>query len=139
MTKLTFIVMPDGKLPIGIKETLARIIPDYAGKKMTLEITEAKDKRSLDANAYYWGVIVPHVRKVRYEAGDPLSVDAVHEDLLAQFAPLVDGKRLDGTEYKRNMRSKAMNVAQFAEYCTAITATMAEFGSPVPLEGGYGY
>lgn len=134
MTTLTFFILPDGKLPHGIKDTLARLIPSMAGKKVNLSLIEAKEKRSLDQNSYYWGVIVPHVRQVRFDMGDPLSPEKVHEDLLVDYAPLVDAKTLTGKSYKRPMRSKEMSVDQMAQYITAISAVMAQFGNPIPLQ-----
>jgi len=131
-------MLENGKMPEGMKATLLNVFPSYAGKKIKLSIAEAKEKRSLDQNAYYWTAIVPHVRKVRFDMGDPLSIDQVHEDLLKQFAPVVSGKDLMGGQYARPKRSKEMSVAEMAEYITAITATMAQFGNPVPLrEGDY--
>lgn len=135
MRPLHCIVGKDGKLPEGIRQTLANIIPSYAGKQITLTIAEKKEKRSLDQNSYYWVAIVPAVRAARLEMGDPLSMESVHEDLLAQFAPTVQGKKADGSVYTRPMRSKEMSVAQMAEYMTAITACMAEFGYPIQQEG----
>lgn len=134
MTTYTFCILPDGRLPVGIKETLARVFPSFAGKKVRLSLSEAKEKRSLDQNAYYWVAIVPHVRHVRFEMGDPLSIDQVHEDLLSQFAPTVSGKTLKGNIYLRPMRSKEMSVQQMADYITAITGLMAEFGHPVTMQ-----
>lgn len=108
-----------------------KIFPAYAGKKISLAINESKEKRSLDQNAYYWAGVVPHVRQVRFDAGDPVSMDQCHEDLLEEFAPRITCKRIDGTPYTRAMRSKEMNVKQMAEYITAITARMAQFGNPI--------
>ena len=127
----SFMVLPSGKLPDGIKAALALVIPTYAGKKLRFTVEEAKEKRALDQNSYYWAAIVPHVRKYRAEMGDPVSIDQTHEDLLEQFAPRVAATRLDRTPYTRAMRSKEMSVQQMAEYITVITATMAQFGNPV--------
>lgn len=126
----------EGKLPIGIKESLARMLPAYAGKKMRMVIEEYKEKRSREANSYYWACIVPHVRHVRLENGDPVTIEQCHEDLLAQFAPQVKCLHLNGTPYFRAKRSKEMNVAEMAQYLTAITAAMSDFGSPVPINEG---
>ncbi len=134
MTTYTFCILPDGKLPIGIKETLARVFPTLANKKIRLSINEAKDKRSLDQNAYYWVAIVPHVRQVRFDMGDPVSEETVHEDLLSEFAPRINSKKFSGIPVIRAMRSKEMSVSQFSEYVTAITAQMANFGNPIPID-----
>lgn len=133
MTPLSFWVTPEGTLPIGIKESLKRIIPAYAGKKMRLTLQEVKDKRSLSANNYYWVAIVHHVRQVRFDNGDPVSIEQCHEDLLAEFSPRIVRKYISNKGEYLPKRSKEMNVKEFADYITAITAAMAAFGSPVPM------
>lgn len=135
MRNLTFKVLDTGKLPEGVKHTLSVLFPTYAGKVLRLSISEAKDKRSLDQNSYYWVAIVPHMRKYRFECGDALSIEQVHEDMLEQFAPLVTAKRPDGRLYTRSKRSKEMDVSEMAQYITAITAWLATEGWPVPMEG----
>lgn len=122
----------DGKMPEGMRVTLSRVFPSFAGKKIRLSIMEAKEKRSLDQNSYYRGVILPHVRQVRFDTGDALSLDAVHEDNIKSFAPTVECKDMFGNTYSRPLRTHEMTVAQMAEFITAITATMAQFGYPVP-------
>jgi hypothetical protein len=130
----SFCVLENGKLPPGMKVTLANVIPSYAGKWLNLTLAERKEKRTISQNDYYWVAIVPHVRKVRFDSGDALSIDQVHEDLLAQFAPSKIATRFDGERYSRPMRSKEMSVKEMADYITAITACMAEFGEPVPVK-----
>lgn len=133
MSTYTFCMLETGKMPDGMRTTLANVFPSYAGKKIRLSIDEAKEKRSNDQNSYYWSAIVPFVRYARFEMGDPLSLNAVHEDLLKQFAPTVTVRGLNGEAYTRPMRSKEMTVSQMAAYITAISGTMASMGYPVPV------
>lgn len=133
MSELCFTVLDSGILPDGIRATLARIFPGYAGQRLRMTIEVAKEKRSLSQNSYYWTAIVPHVRKVRADLGDPISIQAVHEDLLAEFAPIKQSKKLNGDIRLRPMRSKEMSVNEMSQYVTVITAAMAQFGYPVPL------
>lgn len=134
MPKLFFKVLEGGKLPDGIKQSLLMILPELAGKEVYLEITEKKEKRNNPQNSYYWSQIIPHVRKVRAELGDPVSEETVHEELLHEFAPRVEGKAIKTDYGNRPMRSKEMSVKEFSEYVTAITAAMAAFGHPVPIK-----
>jgi hypothetical protein len=134
MKPLNFQVQGDGTLTPFSRQLCANVIAGFAGKWIQIVFSERKEKRSLDQNAYYWSAIVPHVRKVRMEMGDPLSMDQVHEDLLAQFAPNVSAKRLDEKPYGRSMRSKEMSVKEMSDYVTAITGFMAAFGHPVPIK-----
>lgn len=137
MRAFTFKMQDDGKLPPGIRESLQNIFPSFAGKTIRLKIEEAKERRSLSQNDMYWAAIVPHVRKVRFENGDPQSIEQVHEDLLSQFAPAVKCTRLDGSIYTRPMRSKEMSVKEMADYITSIIAFMSSFGSPIPMRDDY--
>ncbi|MBP7662306.1 MAG: recombination protein NinB [Shewanella sp.] len=132
MKTFSFQVQDNGKLTDISRQIMANIIATLAGKRIKISVSEWKEKRSLDQNALYWAAIVPHVRKVRFDNGDPLTTEQVHEDLLAQFAPSVTMKRMDSTVYTRPMRSKEMSVPEMAAYITAITETMAAFGFPVP-------
>lgn len=130
-------MLENGKMPDGMRATLANVFPSYAGKKIKLSISEAKEKRSLDQNSLYWASIVPHVRKARFDMGDPLSIEQVHEDLLAQFSPTIGCKRADGTKYIRTKRSKEMSVQEMATYITAISGFFATMGYPVPVQDDY--
>lgn len=134
MTTLTFQMQQDGKLPVGIRETLARRLPEFAGKKLRFTFEEAGEKRSLDQNSYLYGVVEPHVRTVRMEGGDPVSLKKVHEDLIEEFAPMIEGTKLDGSKHMRHKRTHEFSVSEMADYITAISARMAEFGNPVPTE-----
>lgn len=135
MTTYSFCMLENGKMPDGMRNTLKNVFPSYAGKKIKLSISEAKEKRSLDQNSLYWVSVVSHVRMARFDMGDPLSIEQVHEDLLQQFAPTVESTRLDGSVYTRPMRSKEMSVSVMANYMTAIAGFIASMGYPIPVHG----
>jgi len=132
MPKYTFMCLPEGKLPSGIASTLTAQLKSLAGLKCTIELAEAKDKRSNDANAYYWGVLIPAVREFRLEQGEACSPDDIHEDLLAVYSPLVERKALDGSIKMLPLRSSAMNKEQFFKYCMTIEVALADFGIILP-------
>lgn len=131
--KFTFIVTPEGKLPVGIASTLTARLKELAGKKCTIELLEAKDKRSLNANAFYWSVVLPIVRQFRLEQGDAVSIEQIHEDLLSEFAPLVESKLLDGAIKLVPKRSKNMNVEEFSNYLRAIEVRLNQFSIYLPV------
>lgn len=136
MLEFTFFVTEQGKLPQGIRETLARVIPTFAGKKCRLSISEAKDKRSLESNRYYWGCVVSTIRQYRLEQGDAVSLEQVHEDLLSAFAPLVEREIL-GVKRIVPMRSSAMNKDNFTQYLRNIEVALADFGISLPAHEKY--
>ena len=126
-------MLENGEMPAGIKQTFAKMLASFAGKKIRLYIEEAKEKRSLNQNSYYRGFVLTHVRQVRFENGDPVSLDKCHEDLLAEFAPYIQGTTVTGRSYSRPMRTHEMSVQEMATFITAITAMMANFGMSIPL------
>lgn len=133
MNTIYITMLDDGKLPENGKTALASLLPSYAGKEISIVVQEKKEKRNLGQNSYYWSIIVPHVRKVRLDHGDPVTDEAVHEDLLCEFAPRKEAVGIKTMQGKRPMRSKEMSVKEFSDYVTAITAAMSAFGSPIPL------
>lgn len=131
--ELTFMLMPDGKIPDGIKQNLITILPDFKGKKIRMTIEEAKERRSLDQNSYYRGVILPHVRKAMAEEGDMRSLDDWHECLLASFSPMSKVTNMKGADSLAPQRTHKMNVEEMGKFITAITAEMAMRNYPVPI------
>lgn len=137
MAKLTFMCLPEGKLPIGIAQILTARLKEFAGQKCTVELELAKDKRSNDANAYYWGVLVVAVRSFLLEQGQAKSVEDIHEDLLASYAPIVSRVGMDGKERFVPMRSSQMDKEQFQAYCLNIEVALADFGVVLPAHEKY--
>lgn len=132
MPQFTCIITPDGKLPSGIASTLTSRLKELAGKKAVIKLEEAKDKRSNDANAFYWSCVVPLVRQFRLEQGDAVSLEDVHEDLLSEFSSLVERKMMDGTVKLVPKRSKHMTVEEFHKYILAIEVRLNEFSIYFP-------
>lgn len=130
---LSFMVQEDGTLTEGARKTCARLIATMAGKHIHITIAEKKEKRSLDQNAYYRGVVLPHVRAVMMEAGHPESTDYWHEVLLESFAPHVQTTNLNGEIIgTRPKRTHLMTMEEMALFITAVSAEMASRGDPVP-------
>lgn len=88
MKPYIFFVSPEGKLPQGIKETLARVIPTFAGKKVRLTLEEAKPHSSDPQRRYYFGVIVESIQEMFKDAGTVISKDEMHEWLKANVGKL---------------------------------------------------
>lgn len=134
MTQFTFIIKENGQLPDGIKSTLLSLFKEFAGKKVNMIFTEAKDKRSLNQNDYYRGAILPHVRNMMKEVGDLRSLDDWHESLLENFSPVMEVSDIKRTEsYLRPKRTHMMSIEEMNQFITAISAECAIRGFPVPL------
>ena len=107
----------------------------HESKQVRIILTENLKKRSLPQNSFYWSVIIPHVRQFRMDNGDTVSIEQVHEDLIAEFSPLNERKNLDGRMHFSSTRTHEMNKKEFSDYVTAIMARLSEFGCHIPLEG----
>lgn len=133
MPSYSFIVTPEGKLPQGIKTTLASLIPAFAGKKMRLTIEEAKDKRNLGQNSLYRGYVLPHLRMAMFQDGDARSLDEWHEVLLASFAPTIMREGLNGQRTQQPKRTREMSEKEMSDFIAAIDAETASRGYPRPI------
>jgi hypothetical protein len=131
MPKYNFVTV-DGSIPSGIRQKILDAVNLLKGKKCTIEVLEAKEKRGTQANRYYWGVLVCAARQYLLEKGQPKSIDDVHEELLIAFAPVFLEECIDGIERLKLLRSSKMNKEQFYNYCTAIEAWLVGEGVVLP-------
>jgi hypothetical protein len=136
-SKFTFIVTPEGKLPLGIAKHLTQILSELAGKKATIELKESKQKRGCNANRYYWGVIVCTVRAFLLEQGQAKSLEDVHEELIAVYSPTIEIIGFDGRGRFVPMRSSKMDKDQFYKYCLNIESALATYGVVLPARDYY--
>lgn len=134
MRSPSFQVPDNGKLTDGSRQVMANIIAGYAGKRIKITVQEWKEKRSLDQNSLYRGYILPHVRKVMFEAGDARSLEAWHEVLIETFSPIIEYVDMKNIMKHRHLRTHEMDTKQMGEFITAISAEMASRGYPVPVD-----
>lgn len=98
MVALTFQVTPEGRLPEGIKDTLKRLIPEWAGKKLTMTLVPYKKRASNSQREYYFAVIVPAWQTILHETQDEYyDKDEAHDYLMEEiggwFKPLKKGEK----------------------------------------------
>ena len=55
------------------------------GKKVTITIRKKTKRRSLEQNAYYWGVVVPMVRQGYFDVGYRYGIEETHTELKEMF------------------------------------------------------
>lgn len=80
--RYVFKITEEGKLPEGIKATLARVIPEYAGKTVELELKEWKPTSSAKQLKYYCAVIVEAFQAHFHKAGKWHEKDDLHDDMM---------------------------------------------------------
>lgn len=86
MNKQTFILRPDETIPES--NLLAWLGARDKTKPWRVDICQYRKNRSLEQNAYYWGVVLPTMQKHIFESrGDHYSCDDIHEYMRDKFLP----------------------------------------------------
>lgn len=102
-----------------------------AGKRVEVVLRKPKSKRSLDQNAWWWGIAVPMIAD---ELGyDKHEHDAVHYALVSKCFGVKQDPKLGEVP---NVRSSKLTVQQFAELMEWSVRWAAEYcGVVLPLPG----
>lgn len=84
---------------------------------------ENVEKRSLNANSFYWGILLPSLAETMGE----FDLEYVHEVVKKKFNPKMSnsGEVYGGTTTK-------LNVKQFRAYCEAVEHLIFELGGSIP-------
>jgi hypothetical protein len=102
-----------------------------AGKEIELVLRAPKSKRSIEANAYWWGVAVPMIAE---DLGyDKHEHDQVHYALVSKCFGVRQDPKLGEVP---NKRSSQLTVGEFSELMEwAVRFAATELGIVVPLPG----
>lgn len=101
-------------------------IEKNSGKKVVVEIELEKSKRSLDQNAYLWGVVYKTIADYNGDTENDL-----HEYLKRKCLPPRFVK-VCGQEIKLPASTTDLNKTQFGEYIEKIRAEVAPMGIIIP-------
>lgn len=132
--KTPFVGMVDasGRLDPDVRGQIAEYIRTFAGLCVEVKVAKYKvvQKRSLDQNAWIWGVAYPLLAETL--GYDKDEIPDMHYALIARcFGTHVD-ERL-GTELP-NKRSSKLTTAEFSEYMEWLVRFAAkEFSCVIPL------
>lgn len=116
----------DGRIPGSVLQRLVEAVAKAGGKALVLTLKEQKKRRSLNQNAYYWGVMVRDITKAFREAGNDMDEQEIHEYLkkevgkLSRIAVLPDGEvvTIPGS-------TKRLTTSEFCDYVAKVTAWAA--------------
>jgi hypothetical protein len=102
------------------------ILGKFEPSKIRVTVAPNREKRSLEQNAFYWGVIIPaYCETTGYT---PKEQDRVFEDL---FAPRKVLKHR-GREIVTTVHCKDLSPGEFAEYINRILVEAAEMNINIP-------
>lgn len=126
----------DGKLIAGsfvaaLNDLLRRRVP------VVLTVEEFKDKRSSQANRYYWGVVVELIHRALKESGIDASREGTHELLKFRFLKEDHPIGKDGefiTTVKSTTELERDEFAAYIERCKQFAAEYLNLNIPDPGE-----
>lgn len=114
--------------PIGWSGRMAQM----RGKRVLLTVETDQPRRSTEANARYWSVIVPLARhRLSRDRVLPLSKEETHYVLASAFA----GTEESALGVPIPVKTRKFTKEQFHTYCMAIEAWLGQEGYPVPQPG----
>lgn len=118
-------VIESGRLRVRNRHFLTTALAAMRDGDVELRIERKRAARSLNQNAWYWGVIVEMLAE--HTGYTP---DEIHEVLKAKFIPkrlaLADGNGEIKDEFVIGGTTTRMNTLEFGEYCEAIRRWAAE-------------
>lgn len=126
----------NGKLPQKVSEQIMAVLRSAEGKRVTVSIREQKRVRSLSANAYYWGVVIPPIVAMFRDEGNMVDAEDTHEFLKEHVGKVRQVIVTPDGEVVRAAGSTAkLSTAEFGDYVAKIKAWAAEFGIHIPEPG----
>ena len=134
-----------GKVDASGKITLPKsmrsdMVKAFAGKEIEVTIEKRRTKRSTPLNAYYWGVVIEHIRHgLEDVSGDRYTPEQVHEAMKHRFLrqQVVDGDGQIVVDVAGS--SAALTNGEFLDYLERLSAFALEFLNtriPLPNEVG---
>jgi hypothetical protein len=128
----------DGRIPTSVWERLGETVSRLPGKRFIITLKEQKRKRSLNQNAYMWGVVIKHITDAFREAGNNVDSDDVFSFLKAEVWKVTqvfvtsDGEVLRGPGSSRTWTTMEMELR--LEQARAWAAEVLGIGIPLPNE-----
>ena len=135
MRKLeTYGNIKDGKLSIGFRERFIASLSSLANGRVKITIERVYRRRSLNQNAYYWGVVVQcFLDGVKEEWGEVHSAEWAHDQLKRHCNYTEKAVKKTGELIRLPQETKGLTTVEFAEYEERCCALIAEwFGIAVP-------
>lgn len=116
LSPMVFGTVENGKLIADDTELLKKAFRCHEGKRVTVEVKRFRKNRTVDQNAYYWGVVVKMVMdEMGYDEEDKATI---HELLKYEnhYEMRIVGKGADRKEIRAPMSTANISTVAFEEY-----------------------
>ena len=117
----------EGRLTFNRKSTVLSDIGRMRDGDYVVTIEKKHRKRSLNQNAYYWGVIIDLVHDGLIDAGYRITHEETHEFLKGKFAITEYINERNGEILKSIGSTANMTTSQMMDYFSEITQWAAEY------------
>jgi len=123
----------NGKLTASASAAIRNMLAAYEGKTIRIEIKRNRKKRSLNQNAFYFGVVLPMVCGMWAEYGDNADPEVVHNYLKGEVGGMKEAVTApDGSIIWHVKSSKDEDTIDWEKWMDEIRAWAAPYGLSVP-------
>jgi len=135
MQSLLFISkIENGCLFPKVLEAFNKALKNFEGDIVKITLEKSKKNRSLNQNAYYWGVVIQYILDMFREAGNDVNEEEVHLYLKQHIGKLTKVIVEPNGSKKLVLQSTAkLNTKDFEDYLERIRAWAAGLGVVIPL------
>lgn len=95
------------------------------GKPLRVIVTVEDRRRTPEANAFYWGVVLRQISEQVWVNGKQFDADTWHEFYAQAYCPHTDVVLPSGAIFSRRKSTSDMGQKEFAEYITRVQANAA--------------
>jgi hypothetical protein len=95
------------------------------GTPIRLIVTTEERRRTPEANAFYWGVVLREISEQAWVNGNQFTADTWHEYYAEQYCPRVEVTLPSGEIFSRRKSTSDMTQKEFADYMTRVQANAA--------------
>lgn len=117
----------NGQPKIARRSELDEALKSFEGKEFQITVEKKKKSRSLNQNAYYWGVVIPMVRGAMHDLGMKLSRQEVHELLKLKFLKKEIINENTGEVFEYIGGSSELTTKEFMDFIAELQQWSAEY------------
>lgn len=123
----------NGKMEPEAVQMLVNELARHNSKDIAITIERKRKKRSLNQNAYYFGVVIPAIRQILEEYGNEVDDEETHSFLKEHVGKLT-GSVVDsvGRRVAITKSSATLSTAEFENYLLRVVAWAAQEGVIIP-------
>lgn len=120
-------VIEKGKVRLDNPSNYLVHLSSLEGKRIELSLQKERNNRTLNQNAYYWGVVIPILAE--HHGYEP---DEMHTALKYKFL-----KKHEDTDLVTTGSTKKLSTVEFGEYLDRIIRWAAQEGIVIPDAGDF--